>query len=114
MRENQIKFQHASAQSEKRMIIRHVSEPHIALKVTKMERVPENVKRTIYSFLATDEEVVQPAGLSVSAPEANASKIYFLHSSFCRFRLPLNEIKEKKHDLSNGKPRRFTELGAEV
>ena len=72
MRENQIKFQHASAQSEKRMIIRHVSEPHIALKVTKMERVPENVKRTIYSFLATDEEVVQPAGLSVSAPEANA------------------------------------------
>merc|ERR1719487_2043615 len=42
------------------------------LQVTKMERVPENVKRTIYSFLATDEEVVQPAGLSVSAPEANA------------------------------------------
>merc|ERR1719327_2643636 len=42
------------------------------LQVTKMERVPENVKRTIYSFLATDEEVVQPEGLSVSAPEANA------------------------------------------
>jgi hypothetical protein len=42
------------------------------LQVTKMERVPENVKRTIYSFLATDEEVIQPAGMSVSAPEANA------------------------------------------
>merc|ERR1719327_822593 len=42
------------------------------LQVTKMDRVPETVKRTIYSFLATDEEVVQPAGLSVSAPEANA------------------------------------------
>merc|ERR1719171_373287 len=42
------------------------------LQVTKMERVPENVKRTIYSFLATDNEVIQPAGLSVSAPEANA------------------------------------------
>merc|ERR1719327_1578819 len=42
------------------------------LQVTKMERVPESVKRTIYSFLATDSEVVQPEGLSVSAPEANA------------------------------------------
>merc|ERR1719163_2376682 len=42
------------------------------LQVTKMERVPENVKRTIYSFLATDSEVVQPEGLSVSAPQANA------------------------------------------
>merc|ERR1719482_732048 len=42
------------------------------LQVTKMERVPENVKRSIYSFLATDEEVIQPAGMSVSAPEANA------------------------------------------
>merc|ERR1719327_1411424 len=42
------------------------------LQVTKMARVPENVKKTIYSFLATDDEVVQPAGLSVSAPEANA------------------------------------------
>merc|ERR1719504_236941 len=41
------------------------------LQVTKMDRVPENVKRTIYSFLATDNEVVQPEGLSVSAPEAN-------------------------------------------
>merc|ERR1719327_329216 len=42
------------------------------LQVTKMERVPESVKRTIYSFLATDSEVVQPEGLSVSAPQANA------------------------------------------
>merc|ERR1719327_750899 len=42
------------------------------LQVTKMERVPESVKRTIYSFLATDIEVVQPEGLSVSAPQANA------------------------------------------
>merc|ERR1719316_2479295 len=42
------------------------------LQVTKMDRVPAAVKRSIYSFLATDNEVIQPAGLSVSAPEANA------------------------------------------
>jgi chromosome segregation ATPase len=42
------------------------------LQVTKLARVPESVKRTIFSFLATDDEVVQPEGLSVSAPQANA------------------------------------------
>jgi prefoldin subunit 5 len=42
------------------------------LQVTKLDRVPAAVKRSIYSFLATDNEVIQPAGLSVSAPEANA------------------------------------------
>merc|ERR1719327_1177732 len=34
------------------------------LQVTKMERVPENVKRTIYSFLATDEEVFSRQALA--------------------------------------------------
>jgi chromosome segregation ATPase len=42
------------------------------LQVTKLARVPESVKKTIFSFLATDDEVVQPEGLSVSAPQANA------------------------------------------
>jgi len=41
------------------------------LQVTKMARVPETVKRTIASFLATDSEVVQDP-MSVSAPQANA------------------------------------------
>jgi len=41
------------------------------IQVTKMARVPETVKRTIASFLATDSEVVQDP-MSVSAPQANA------------------------------------------
>jgi len=41
------------------------------IQVTKMARVPETVKRTIASFLATDAEVVQDP-MSVSAPQANA------------------------------------------
>merc|ERR1719247_3379937 len=41
------------------------------LQVTKLARVPESVKRTIYSFLSTDAEVVQDP-MSVSAPQANA------------------------------------------
>jgi uncharacterized protein YoxC len=47
------------------------------LQVQKMARVPEKVKRTIASFLATDAEVIenlaQPMDpLAVSAPQANA------------------------------------------
>jgi len=42
------------------------------LQVTKLARVPEKAKRTIFAFLSTDSEVFQPEGLSVSAPEANA------------------------------------------
>merc|ERR1719440_1402281 len=41
------------------------------LQVTKLARVPESVKKTIASFLATDTEVMQDP-LSVSAPQANA------------------------------------------
>merc|ERR1719247_1840635 len=41
------------------------------LQVTKLARVPESVKRTIYSFLSTDADVVQDP-MSVSAPQANA------------------------------------------
>merc|ERR1740127_341952 len=40
-------------------------------KVSVLSRVPAQVKRIIESFLATDQEVLQP-GLSVSAPQANA------------------------------------------
>lgn len=41
------------------------------LQVTKLARVPQSVKQTIFAFLATDEELRQPQ-LEVSAPQANA------------------------------------------
>jgi hypothetical protein len=41
------------------------------LQVAMLKRIPASAKRTIYSFLAMDSEVVQDP-LSVSAPQANA------------------------------------------
>jgi hypothetical protein len=58
-------------------VMRSMSQPATAalLQVAKLARVPERVKRTIASFLATDAEVVENLSqdpLSVTAPQANA------------------------------------------